>query len=151
MSSAAVDPVAGNAKNAATSRATFLTCKICDGRRIGHWIAGRPPAPTTKLRITLWRRRRRWRRRWTLIQIRGRRRRRAEIKLHGRRFLRSGLRGKERFRLKSKHFVQHVRGECTERGVVLLHGAVEIISLYRNAILRSLELRLKTEKILVSF
>src|SRR6266403_3350418 len=59
----------------------------------------------------------------------GRARRFIEIEFHFRRFFRAGRRREERPRLEAKHLVQHVGREAFQRGVVLLHRGVEIVSL----------------------
>src|SRR5437588_12722683 len=66
-----------------------------------------------------------------------------EIEFYFRRFLGAGLRSEEGPRFEAKHFVQHIRRKLLQRGVVLLHGRVEIISLDRNAVLGAFELDLK--------
>ena len=137
MTSAPWDLSQAMQSNAATNRATCLArnyLQPCQTADAADRIAGRPPAPTARLRITLWRRSSRWRRHGALIQIPGRRRRRAKIKLHRRRFLRSGLRGEKRFRLKSKHLVQHVRrGMCCS---AVLYCCTALLKLFRSTEMR---------------
>src|SRR5437868_12479848 len=139
MISAAGDFVANNAKNPATNRATCLARNICGGSRLSCCIAGDPtppgfavagsPATTARLRITLWRGggRRCWR--GALIQIRGRRRRRAKIKLHRRRFLCARLRSEKWPRRKAQHARNQIRLETAHCHVVVLHSGVEVPAL----------------------
>ena len=53
------------------------------------------------------------------------------------------MRLEKRFRFKTEHLVQHIRRESPERGVVLLHRAIEIAALDRDPVLRPFELRLQ--------
>src|SRR6266480_4485503 len=159
MTSAAWDFVASNAKNAATNRESCLARKICSGSRVGCCMAGQPPLPcfavagspatTARLRITLWRGggRRCWR--GALIQIRGRRRGRAKIKLHRRRFLRARLRCEKWSRRKTEHSRNQICRKTPHSHVVVLHGSVEVTPLDRDPVLRSFQLRLQTKKILI--
>src|SRR5437763_16556808 len=145
MTSAAWDFVASTAKNAATKRATCLARKICSGPAeadVGRRIAGHPPATAARLRITLWRRSSRWRWSGALIQIRGWRRRRAKIKLHGRRFLRARLRREKWPRRKTEHSRNQICRKTPHRHVVVLHRTVEVTAFDRDSILRSFQLRL---------
>src|SRR6266496_4764916 len=154
MTSADWDFVASTAKNAATKRATCLARKICSGppeADVGRRIAGHPPATAARLRITLWRRSSRWRWRGALIQIRRRRRRRAKIKLHRWRFLRARLRSEKWSRRKTEHSRDQVCRETAHCHVVVLHGCVEVPALDRDPVLRAFQLRLQTNKILISF
>src|SRR5438876_11638315 len=161
MISAAGDFVANNAKNPATNRATCLARNICGGSRLSCCIAGDPtppgfavagsPLPTARLRITLWRSGGRRRRRGALIQIRGRRRGRAKIKLHRRRFLRARLRCEKWSRRKTEHSRNQVCRKTPHRYVVVLHRTVEVTAFDRDSVLRSFQLRLQTQKILISF
>src|ERR1043166_6256924 len=70
----------------------------------------------------------------------------AEIEFHIGRFLRARGGGEEWPRLEPKHLVQHVGRESFQSRVVLLHRGVEIVSLYRNPGLRSLQLYLQILK-----
>src|SRR5438477_6319204 len=81
-------------------------------------------------------RRRRRRRRW-----------RAEIEIHGWRFLRSLLGGKEWTRRKSKHSSDHVCREASHGDIVFLDDGVEFVPLDRNSILGSLKLCLKAPEV----
>src|SRR6266513_3719477 len=161
MTSAAWDFVASNAKNAATNRESCLARKICSGSRVGCCMAGQPPLPcfavagspatTARLRITLWRGggRRCWR--GALIQIRGRRWRRAKIELHRGRFLRARLRCEKWSRRKAEHSRNQIRRETAHCHVVVLHSGVEVPALDRDSVLCAFQLRLQAKKILISF
>src|SRR4029453_2612016 len=159
MTSAAWDFVASNAKNAATNRATCLARKVRSGRRVGCWVAedspspgfdvAGPPATTARLSITLWRRGSRRRRRGALIQIRGGRRCGAKIKLHRRRFFCACLCCEKWSRRKAEHSRNQVCRETTHCHVVILHGIIEVPALDRDPVLRSFQLRLQTEKVLI--
>src|SRR4029453_2209455 len=147
MTSAGGDFAAINAKDAATNRATCLARKNCSGSRVGCRIAGDPlspgfgvagpPATTARLRITLWRRGSR------------RRRRGAKIKLHRRRFLRARLCCEKWSRRKTEHSRNQICREAAHCHVVILHGGIEVPALDRDSVLRSFQLRLQTEKVLV--
>src|SRR6266705_4577256 len=80
---------------------------------------------------------------------RRRRRRRTETgKIHCRRSLRSLLRRKKRFRRKPKHSSNYICWKSANRRVEVLDRRIEIISLDRDAVFRSFELRLQFPKIL---
>src|SRR4029453_11880827 len=153
------DFAASNAKDAATNRATCLARKICSGSRVGCRIAGDPlspgfggagpPATTARLRITLWRRGSCRRRRGALIQIRGRRPRGAKIKLHRRGFLLARLCCEKWSWRKTEHSRNQICREAAHCHVVILHGGIEVPALDRDSVLRSFQLRLQTEKVLV--
>src|SRR5437868_13744701 len=108
-------------------------------------------ADPPKIDITLWRRGSRRRRRRALIQIRRWRRRGAKIKLHRRRFLRARLRCEKWPRRKTKYSCNQVCRKTADRHVVVLHCSVEVAALDRDPVLRAFQLRLQTDKILISF
>src|SRR6266566_5186863 len=84
-----------------------------------------------------------------LLCCRRRRRRRTETgKIHCRRSLRSLLRRKKRFRRKPKHSSYRICWKSANRRVEVLDRRIEIISLDRDAVFRSFELRLQFLKIL---
>src|SRR4029077_7393484 len=152
MTSAAGDFVASNTKNAATNTATCLPRKICGDSNVGCGIVGEPPspgfgvtgppAPTARLRITLWRRGSRGCRRGALIQIRARRGRRAKIKLHWRRLLCACLCCEKWSRRKTKHSRNQICRKTAHCNVVILHSGVEVPALDRDPVLRAFQLRL---------
>src|SRR5437763_13947289 len=65
---------------------------------------------------------------------------RVEIELNRRRFFRTRLRRKERFRRKTQHARDEVRRDTAHRHVVLLDGVVEVSALDGDSVLGSFKL-----------
>src|SRR5438270_3734658 len=121
------------------------------GRRSSKHQAPNPKeAPSTKLqdrlRTTLlgfgiWSFRRLWRCGRRCCRSAAERR-----EVYGWRFLGARRGGEKRPGLEAKHLVQHVGWETFQRGVVLLHRGIEIVSFDRDPILGSFQLHLQILK-----